>query len=78
VIVDFFIDLLLTLFGPAVDALPTHQPSFGQGSAVGWLAQADSIVPIAPALAAAGVMVAFLVAFVGFRMVLLVRHVLLP
>lgn len=78
-IVDAIINALLAIFSPIVDLLPEYDlPAPDASPIVTWLARVDSFVPIAPVLTAAIVLLGFLAVFLTWRLVLVIRHVLLP
>lgn len=78
-ITDLFLAPFLALFGWIVDLLPEYQlPAPESSGLVVWLARVDSFIPIASAVTAAVVLLGMVGVFLTWRLVLVVRHVLLP
>lgn len=78
-IVDWFISALVAFVEWVAGLLPDHSLSLPAPTAIlSRLAQVDSLIPIAAPLAVAATVLAFVVVFVVVRLVLTVRHVLLP
>lgn len=78
-IVDAFIGPFLWLFNSLLSLLPEYEFSFpGMGAMQQRIAEVNSVLPIGPILQAAVAVLGFLVVFILFRLVLVIRHVLLP
>lgn len=80
-ITDSVLNALATVYGWFVGLLPDaggEPVPPAMTSVTGYLADVNSLVPIDSVVTAAVFVLAFLVPMIAFRLLLLVRHVLLP
>jgi hypothetical protein len=79
VIVDLFIAPFVWLFSWLVNLLPDHTLTLpSNATMVTWLGRVDSYVPIGPVVAVAVTLLGFAAAFILWRLVVMVRHIVLP
>jgi hypothetical protein len=79
VIVDLFIAPFVWLFSWLVNLLPDHTLALpSNATMVTWLGRVDSYVPIGPVVSVAVTLLGFAAAFILWRLVVMVRHIVLP